>query len=242
MRRRSWRPASSDRNARAVTSPCSYLPSSTDSTGSATQRQVSRVPTASSQPSPTWPTPSASSSMPWEWATPTRWRRSATRCMSGPRTSSSCVRTVGARPCRTHWISLTAPVGRRGCRSASPGFGQAQRGRPAQVAAASQRSLRARPAAPGLEEPIRRKPSAVLWVRVVEPAPGVLLRPLVPVRGHASRISQHAREVKQVPRHERGVAVGEVVVGVLTRDFDELARYECSCSRGGRVGRRAPLK
>ena len=59
----------------------------------------------------------------------------------------------------------------------------------------------------------RCTPSAVLGVREVEAAAGVPLRALVAVRGDAAGVLEHPREVQQVPRHERGVAVGEVVVG-----------------------------
>src|SRR5947207_5212459 len=55
-------------------------------------------------------------------------------------------------------------------------------------------------------------PSAVLGVLEVEPAAGIPFGALVSVRRNAARVLQHARKVQQVPGHERGVAVGEVVV------------------------------
>ena len=55
--------------------------------------------------------------------------------------------------------------------------------------------------------------SAVLGVGVVEAAARVPLRALVAVRGDAAGVLEHPRQVQQVPRHERGVAVGEVVLG-----------------------------
>src|SRR5215211_6030675 len=55
--------------------------------------------------------------------------------------------------------------------------------------------------------------SAVLGVLVVELAARVPLGPLVAVRRYPAGVLDHAREVQQVPRHEGGVAVREVVVG-----------------------------
>ena len=54
--------------------------------------------------------------------------------------------------------------------------------------------------------------SAVLRVLVVEPAAGLPFAPLVAVRRYPAGVLQHPGEVEQVPRHERGVPVGEVVV------------------------------
>ena len=54
--------------------------------------------------------------------------------------------------------------------------------------------------------------SAVLGVGEVEAAAGVPLRALVAVGRDAARVLEHAGEVQQVPGHERGVAVGEVVL------------------------------
>src|SRR5437879_12746489 len=53
----------------------------------------------------------------------------------------------------------------------------------------------------------------MLGVGEVEAAAGVPLRTLVAVDWDAARVFEHAGEVQQVPRHERGVAVGEVVAG-----------------------------
>ena len=58
----------------------------------------------------------------------------------------------------------------------------------------------------------RRRGSAVLGVGEVEAAAGVPLRALVAVGGDAAGVLEHAGQVQQVPRHERGVAVGEVVL------------------------------
>ncbi len=55
--------------------------------------------------------------------------------------------------------------------------------------------------------------SAVLGVREVEAAAGVPLRALVAVGGDAAGVLQHPGQVQQVPGHEGGVAVGEVVLG-----------------------------
>src|SRR5438105_707808 len=55
--------------------------------------------------------------------------------------------------------------------------------------------------------------SAVLRVREIEAAAGVPLRSLVAVGGDPAVVLQHAGHVQQVPRHERGVAVGEVILG-----------------------------
>src|SRR4051794_2824076 len=54
--------------------------------------------------------------------------------------------------------------------------------------------------------------SAVLGVGIIEAAAGVPLRALVAVHRDAAGVLEHARHVQQVPGHERGVAVGEVVV------------------------------
>src|SRR5688572_230582 len=53
----------------------------------------------------------------------------------------------------------------------------------------------------------------VLRVLEVVPAAGVPAGPLVAVGRDAARVLQHAGQVEQVPRHEGGVAVGEVVLG-----------------------------
>src|SRR5262249_21296850 len=51
----------------------------------------------------------------------------------------------------------------------------------------------------------------VFGVGEVETASGVPFRALVAVSRDAARIPEHPGQVQQVPRHERGVAVGEVV-------------------------------
>src|SRR5579862_7248617 len=53
--------------------------------------------------------------------------------------------------------------------------------------------------------------SAVLGVGEVEATPGVPRRSLVAVGGDAAGVFELAGEVQQVPRHECGVPVGEVV-------------------------------
>src|SRR5690349_11936219 len=61
--------------------------------------------------------------------------------------------------------------------------------------------------------PERRRSGAVLGVLPVEPRARVPLRALVAVARYAARVLEHLREVHQVPGHEGGVAVGEVVLG-----------------------------
>ena len=68
------------------------------------------------------------------------------------------------------------------------------------------------------EEAGRPRPSthgsgAVLGVLQVEAGTGVPLRALVAVARDAAGVLEHPGEVHQVPGHERGVAVGEVVLG-----------------------------
>ncbi len=65
--------------------------------------------------------------------------------------------------------------------------------------------------------------SAVVGIREVEAAPGVPFGALVAVRGNPARVLQHPGDVQQVPRHERGVPVGEVVLGP-TRSGIEVRR------------------
>ena len=91
-------------------------------------------------------------------------------------------------------------------------------------AAAASRSARGPAAAPVLRAPPRVaspgrrltaravSASAVLRVLVVEPAAGLPFAPLVAVRRYPAGVLQHPGEVEQVPRHERGIPVGEVVV------------------------------
>ena len=54
--------------------------------------------------------------------------------------------------------------------------------------------------------------SSVVRVREVEAATRLPQRALLAVRRYAARVLQEPREMEQVPRHERGVAVGEVVL------------------------------
>src|SRR5437588_1819338 len=54
--------------------------------------------------------------------------------------------------------------------------------------------------------------SPVLGVGVVEAAAGVPLRALVAVGGDAAGVLEHPGQMEEVPGHERGVAVGEVVL------------------------------
>src|SRR4051794_22901589 len=54
--------------------------------------------------------------------------------------------------------------------------------------------------------------SAVLRIGKVEPAAGIPFRALVAVGWDPSPVPHHPRHVEQVPRHERGVAIGEVVL------------------------------
>src|ERR1700750_733840 len=53
--------------------------------------------------------------------------------------------------------------------------------------------------------------SAVVRIREVEPAARVPGRPLIPVGGDPARVLEHPRDVEQVPGHEGGGPVGEVV-------------------------------
>ena len=55
--------------------------------------------------------------------------------------------------------------------------------------------------------------SAVVGVFEVEPASGVPFGSLVAVGGDAAGVLEHPGQVHQVPGHEGGVAVGEVVAG-----------------------------
>src|SRR3954447_875552 len=54
---------------------------------------------------------------------------------------------------------------------------------------------------------------SMLGIRKIEAAAGVPLGTLIPVDGDAAGVGDHAGEVQQVPRHERGIAVREVVGG-----------------------------
>src|SRR5947209_6183865 len=63
--------------------------------------------------------------------------------------------------------------------------------------------------APGQGSPV---PSSMLRVREVGSAPGVPLAALVAEGGYAAGALQHRGDVHEVERHERRVAVGEVVL------------------------------
>src|SRR5690349_16664091 len=67
---------------------------------------------------------------------------------------------------------------------------------------------------PGADAPRTRgtRSAPVLRVLPVEAGAGVPLRALVAVAGDPAGVAQHPGEVHQVPRHEGGVAVGEVVL------------------------------
>src|SRR6185503_10923882 len=54
---------------------------------------------------------------------------------------------------------------------------------------------------------------SMFGVREVETAARIPFGTLIAVGGDAARVGDHAGEVQQVPRHERGVAVREVVRG-----------------------------
>jgi DNA-binding NarL/FixJ family response regulator len=62
-----------------------------------------------------------------------------------------------------------------------------------------------------LPHPLTARWLAVFGILEVEAAPGIPLRTLVAVHRDATGILQHPGEVQQVPGHERGVPVGEVV-------------------------------
>ena len=47
---------------------------------------------------------------------------------------------------------------------------------------------------------------------MIEAAAGVPLGPLIAMRGYASGVFEHARQVHEVPGHECRVAVGEIVL------------------------------
>src|SRR5215208_5690756 len=77
------------------------------------------------------------------------------------------------------------------------------------------RAARAPRPAPARDD-ARGTPSTVFGVLVVEPAARVPLRALVPVCRHPAGVLEHLREVHEVPGHEGGVAVGEVVLRTAT--------------------------
>src|SRR5581483_3217070 len=65
---------------------------------------------------------------------------------------------------------------------------------------------------PGTGVVASRRGSAVFGVLEVEAAAGVPFRALVAVGRDAAGVPEHPGNVQQVPRHERRVAVGEVVL------------------------------
>src|ERR1700754_2807395 len=71
--------------------------------------------------------------------------------------------------------------------------------------------------------------SAVVGVGKVETAAGVPFAALVSARGDPSRVLEHPGQMQQIPGHERGVAVGEVVLRA-TRAGVEVGR-----ARSGRA-------
>ena len=71
----------------------------------------------------------------------------------------------------------------------------------------------------------------------VEALAGVPERPLVPVRRNAARVSQGARRVHEVPGHEGGVAVGEVVFGSAGSGI-QVGRTRARLTQPGGVGLR----
>ena len=56
------------------------------------------------------------------------------------------------------------------------------------------------------------RPSAILGIDEIESTPRIPQRSLVPVRGKASGVFEDPSHVEEVPGHERGVAIGEVVL------------------------------
>jgi len=54
--------------------------------------------------------------------------------------------------------------------------------------------------------------NTVLWVLVVEPASRLPCFAVIAVVGESVRVFQGARQVHEVPSHDRGVALNEVVV------------------------------
>src|SRR5215212_8998763 len=83
--------------------------------------------------------------------------------------------------------------------------------------------------------PSSGRASAVLGVREVEAAAGVPFGALVAVGGNAALVLEHPRQVHQVPGHERGVPVGEVVLRTA-RTRIEVARSGTRLADPARVG------
>src|SRR3546814_15686802 len=77
-----------------------------------------------------------------------------------------------------------------------------------------------------------RRGSAVLGVGEVEAAAGVPRGALVAVGRDAAFVLEDAGHVQQVPRHERDVAVGEVVLRAARRSEERRVGKECvsTCS------------
>src|SRR6476659_3592738 len=79
--------------------------------------------------------------------------------------------------------------------------------------------------------------STVLGVREVEAATGVPLGSLVAVGRDAAVVFEHPGQMQQVPCHERGVAVGELVLGGA-RAGVEVGRPRAGLADPARVGLR----
>src|SRR5207247_3549599 len=86
--------------------------------------------------------------------------------------------------------------------------------------------------------PLARRRRPVLRVREVEPLAGVPIGPLVAVGRDAAGVLEHSRHVEQVPGHEGGVAVREVVLG-SARSLVEIGRTRPGLAdpAGGRLRR-----
>ncbi len=60
---------------------------------------------------------------------------------------------------------------------------------------------------------LRSKPDlTVVRIRIVEPAARIPKGPLIPVSRETVGVFQHPRHVQKIPRHERGVAIGEIIL------------------------------
>src|SRR5438477_3261467 len=79
--------------------------------------------------------------------------------------------------------------------------------------------------------------SPIVGVWEVESTARVPFRALIAVRGDPTGVLEYAREVEQVPGHEGGVAVGEVVLG-SARARVEVARARTGFADPARVGLR----
>src|SRR6516164_4741563 len=80
-------------------------------------------------------------------------------------------------------------------------------------------------------------PLAVFGILEIEAASGVPFRALVAVGGDAAGVFEHPGQVQQVPGHERGVAVGEVVVRAA-RTRIEVGRTRAGLADPAGVGLR----